>query len=214
MRHVRSLAQYPDERDSQGAIPAQIRYAISRLQPARQIKLYNSGSFFDPHAIPFDDYAGIADAVSQFDRVIVESHPALIGEKCFLFRDLLKGRLEVAMGLETVQPEVLRRLNKRMTVQQFQAAAGKLRDNGIDLRAFILVKPPFTSEADALPWAKRSTEAAFDFGASVVSLIPTRSGNGAMGRSGQTRRVRTASYGNHRRGGPARNYAPARTRFC
>src|SRR5688572_5975141 len=30
-----------------GAIPAQIDFALSQLTPARQIKLYNSGSFFD-----------------------------------------------------------------------------------------------------------------------------------------------------------------------
>ena len=35
-----------------GAIPAQIDYALQRLPPARQIKLYNSGSFFDTQAIP------------------------------------------------------------------------------------------------------------------------------------------------------------------
>src|SRR3984957_12262451 len=38
-----------------GAIPAQIDYALERLAPARQIKLYNSGSFFDPCAIPVED---------------------------------------------------------------------------------------------------------------------------------------------------------------
>jgi len=35
-----------------GAIPSQIDYALARLPAARQIKLYNSGSFFDTQAIP------------------------------------------------------------------------------------------------------------------------------------------------------------------
>src|SRR6185312_2847895 len=30
-----------------GAIPAQIKHALSQLPPARHIKLYNAGSFFD-----------------------------------------------------------------------------------------------------------------------------------------------------------------------
>ena len=38
-----------------GAIPAQIEYALTRLPRAREIKLYNSGSFFDRHAIPVSD---------------------------------------------------------------------------------------------------------------------------------------------------------------
>jgi radical SAM enzyme (TIGR01210 family) len=163
-----------------GAIPAQIDYALERLPAAQQIKLYNAGSFFDPRAIPPGDYAPVAARVQAFDRVIVESHPALVGQACLRFRDLVEARLEVAMGLETVHPEVLPRLNKRMTLDQFSGAARFLKDHGIDLRVFILVKPPFMKEADAVEWAARSIDFAFDCGATAVSLIPTRAGNGAM----------------------------------
>jgi radical SAM enzyme (TIGR01210 family) len=163
-----------------GAIPAQIDYALSRLAPAPCIKLYNSGSFFDPRAIPVEDYAAIAQRLAAYERVIVESHPALIGENCFRFRDLIGGRLEVAMGLETAHPEVLRRLNKRMTLEQFSFAACLLRANAIDLRVFILVKPPFLEEDAALEWAQRSLDFAFGCDATAASLIPTRGGTGAM----------------------------------
>jgi hypothetical protein len=54
-----------------------------------QIKLYNSGSFFDPRAIPPEDYVAIAERVRAFERVIVECHPALVGESALKFRDLL-----------------------------------------------------------------------------------------------------------------------------
>jgi radical SAM enzyme (TIGR01210 family) len=163
-----------------GAIPAQIDFALSRLPPAHQLKLYNSGSFFDPRAIPPEDFPAIAERVRSFERVIVECHPALIGEQVLRFRDLLHGKLEVAMGLETAHPEVLARLNKRMTLDQFARAAEFLRGHGIALRVFILVKPPFLDEAEALEWARRSLDFAFDCGATVASLIPTRFGNGAL----------------------------------
>jgi radical SAM enzyme (TIGR01210 family) len=162
------------------AIPAQIDYALERLPPARQIKLYNSGSFFDTRAIPPEDYPRIVERVAGFERVIVECHPALVGESCFRFGDSLRGRLEVAMGLETAHPEVLERLNKRMTLEQFAAAAGKLRRYQIDLRVFILVKPPFMKEDEALEWARRSLDFAFECGATAATLIPTRGGNGAL----------------------------------
>ena len=102
-----------------GAIPAQIDHALLQLPPAKQLKLYNSGSFFDPHAIPPQDYGAIAERANRFDRLIVENHPALTGDGCLRFRDMLRGRLEVAMGLETAHPEVLAKLNKRMTLDQF-----------------------------------------------------------------------------------------------
>jgi radical SAM enzyme (TIGR01210 family) len=163
-----------------GAIRSQIDYALERLPPARQVKLYNSGSFFDRKAIRVEDHAAIASRVAGFERVIVECHPALVGPDCFKFRDRLSGRLEVAMGLETVQTEILQKLNKRMTVETFAAAAERLRENDVDLRVFILVRPPFMAEEEAVEWAERSLDFAFDCGATAASLIPTRGGNGAM----------------------------------
>lgn len=163
-----------------GAIPEQIDFALRRLEPARYIKLYNSGSFFDPRAIPPQDYEAIAARVRGFERVIVECHPAFVGERCVAFRDLLRGRLEVAMGLETVHPDVLRKLNKGMTLEQFRASACFLRSHAIDLRVFILVQPPFMKADESLHWAQRSLDFAFDCGATAATLIPTRGGNGAM----------------------------------
>jgi archaeosine synthase beta-subunit len=163
-----------------GAIPQQIQFALSQLGPAQQIKLYNSGSFFDRAAIPVDDYSAIARQVAPFQRVVVECHPGLIGHRVLQFRDLLQGQLEVALGLETAHPETLARLNKRMTVEQFAAAAEFLRKHNIALRVFILVKPPFQTGDEALEWCGRSVNFAFDCGASAVSLIPTRFGNGAL----------------------------------
>jgi radical SAM enzyme (TIGR01210 family) len=163
-----------------GAIPAQIQNALEHLSPARQIKLYNSGSFFDTGAIPPEDYGAIAQRVTSFERVIVECHPSLVGTRCLQFRDELSGRLEVAMGLETVHPEVLQKLNKRMTVDDFASAAHFLREHSIDLRVFILVKPPFMEESEAIDWAKRSLDFAFECGATAATLIPTRAGNGSM----------------------------------
>ena len=163
-----------------GAIPEQIDFALKQLGEARQIKLYNAGSFFDPRAIPPEDFPAIAKRVRGFERVIVECHPSLVGASALRFRDLLSGKLEVAMGLETAETTVLEKLNKRMTLATFAKAAAFLRSHDIALRVFVLVKPPFLDEAAALHWARRSIDFAFTCGARVVSLIPTRAGNGAM----------------------------------
>jgi radical SAM enzyme (TIGR01210 family) len=163
-----------------GAIPAQIDHALLKLPPASQLKLYNSGSFFDPHAIPAQDHAAIAQRANRFKRLIVENHPTLTGDSCLRFRDSLACEFEIAMGLETAHPEVLGKLNKRMTLDQFSIAARFLRRNGIDLRAFILVQPPYLPAAEALYWAERSLDFAMEQGATAVVLIPTRGGNGAM----------------------------------
>jgi radical SAM enzyme (TIGR01210 family) len=163
-----------------GAIPQQIGFALNRLPEARTIKLYNSGSFFDPRAIPPADYPAIAQKLQRFDRIIVECHPAFVGSHTLGFRDLLPGKLEVAMGLEIANSEILAKLNKRMTLDQFAQAADFLRHRAIDLRVFVLVQPPFLAASLSFFWAQRSLEFAFACGATAVTLIPTRGGNGAM----------------------------------
>lgn len=171
-----------DERVPEGAIPAQIRWALERLPGAQHLKLYNSGNFFDVQAIPPADLPAIAKLLHRFKTVIVENHPRLVNGRCLAFRDSLQPELQVAMGLETVHPEVLRRLNKRMTPKDFQRAARYLNRHGILVRAFILLRSPFLDEAEGVHWAKRSNDFAFDAGVECCVIIPTREGNGALER--------------------------------
>jgi archaeosine synthase beta-subunit len=168
-----------------GAIPAQIDQALGDLQPVAgpqptHVKLYNASSFFDPQAVPEADYGPIAERLAGFDHVVVESHPALIGPRVDRFQAVLGASLEVAMGLETAHPGALEGLNKRMSLDQFARAAEALHRRGVALRAFVLVFPPFVLRPEQDEWLVRSVDFAFACGASAVSLIPTRAGNGAL----------------------------------
>jgi radical SAM enzyme (TIGR01210 family) len=170
----------------EGAIARQVAWAVREWSDAgtlpAQVKLYNSGSFFDPAAIPPTDYAPVARQIAFARHVVVESHPLLVGERARGLRDLLSGSLEVAVGLETAHPEVLAKLNKRFDLAQFARAAEFLAAERIGLRVFLLVHPPFLDGAEAAAWVVKSAEFAFASGAAVVTLIPTRPGNGAMER--------------------------------
>jgi radical SAM enzyme (TIGR01210 family) len=181
-----------------GAIPAQIRTARqlwrSRGDLVTRVKLYNASNFFDPRAVPASDYGDIAAAIRDerghdepdgredvVEQVTVESHPSLIGERVGRFLEALDGRrLEVAMGLETVHPAALDALNKRMTTEDFSNAANILRRLGVSLRAFVLIAPPFVPHEEQDDWLLASVAFAEECGASVISLIPTRGGNGTM----------------------------------
>jgi hypothetical protein len=175
-----------------GAIAGQVAAARAALSaerpPVTGMKLYNAGSFFDPRAVPEGDYDAVAAALAGLSYVIVESHPALVGARVDrLLAALERHRtgerpttLEVAMGLETAHPEALDRLNKRFTLERFADAAETLADRGVALRVFLLISPPFVPSADQDAWLLRSVDAAFACGASVISLVPTRPGNGAV----------------------------------
>ena len=181
-----------------GAIPHQIRTSLAELTEStrgnenlsreRHLKLYNSGSFFDARAIPPVDHEEIARLAAPFHKVIVECHPHLIDERCLRFRDLLlenvpagsEPRLEIAIGLETANPEVLNKLNKGFGLPGFEKAARFLQKNEIGLRVFLLVQPPFLPVSEVRDWTLRSVNYARANTSAVISLIPTRGGNGAM----------------------------------
>src|SRR3954463_6577590 len=173
-----------------GAIASQVAAARATLDrepvPVDALKLYNAGSFFDPRAVPEADYDDVAASLAGLSTVVVESHPALVGTRVDRFLAALareggqSPRLEVAMGLETAHPDALDRLNKRFTLDDFGLAAASLADRGVALRVFLLVWPPFVAPAEQDASLLESIDAALACGASVVSLVPTRTGNGPL----------------------------------
>ncbi len=159
------------------------------------VKLYNASNFFDPRAVPEEDLWAVAALLAPARRVVVECHPRLIldgregrgGDLCRRFAGALAGdagggaELEVAMGLETVHPEAFPRLDKGMALEDFGAAAARLREMGVLVRAFVLVGAPFVPPEEAVTWAVRSVEHALAAGATHVSLIPVRVDDGTGG---------------------------------
>lgn len=178
-----------------GAIAAQVAAARAAFDreavPVTGMKLYNAGSFFDARAVPDADYDDIGASLAGLSRVIVESHPSLVIRGARLDRflralersstmDHRPPQLEVAMGLETAHPTALDRLNKRFTFERFAEAARRLTDRGVALRVFLLISPPFIPSREQDAWLRRSIDAALACQASVISLVPTRGGNGAI----------------------------------
>ena len=130
--------------------------------------------------MPPADVPRIAELVADMRTVIIECHPRLVGARCVDFARRLRGELHVAMGLETVHPEVLHRLNKQMTLDDFARATDIILEHGMSARAFILLCPPLLDEEEGVEWAMRSVEWAFAHGVECCVVIPTRAGNGAM----------------------------------
>ena len=169
-----------------GAIPFQLREAL-RKEPEgdgytratkRWLKLYNASNFFDPRAIPVEDYAEIAELCRGYDRVIVENHPELSDERVLSFARSIDAKLEIAMGLETVHPAAMDLLNKSMTLANFGTAVRFCSSHHIDVRAFVLLHPPGVERQDSVDWTWKTIDFAFKSGVRHTSVIPVRSGNG------------------------------------
>lgn len=169
-----------DRSVDEGDIPKQIKWALDQLPQVDHVKLYNSGNFFDLKAIPKNDYTEIAQLLSGHESITIECHPKLINSRCLDFKKMLDPQLEVAIGLETVHPEILPLLNKQMDLHDFRRSVEFLNQNEIKSRAFILLKTPYMTEEEGVIWAKRSLDFAFECGVDCCAVIPTRSGNGVL----------------------------------
>jgi len=159
----------------------QLAWALARLPHAPHVKLYNSGSFFDSQAIDPREWTRIASLVRGRRTLVVECHPRLVDRRCAEFAaQIAPVKLEVAMGLETVDPALLPRLKRHMTLEDFERATRFLLNCGVDVRAFILLGPPGHRGAEAVRWAQRSVDHALSIGVECCVLIPVRPGNGIV----------------------------------
>ena len=167
-----------------GALVTQLQRVLDSLTgpvPDR-LKLYTASNFFDRRAVPPADHAALARLADSFGAVTVESHASTIGRSTLEFARSITGRLEVAIGLETVHPRAMAELNKRLDLSRFDAAARVLADEGVDLRTFVLLGVPHVPDDASVDWTVRTVEHAAARGAAVVSIIPVRGGNGEMER--------------------------------
>ena len=167
-----------------GALPLQLARVLEDLghpYPER-LKLYNASNFFDRRAVPAEDLPRLAELASRFESVTVESHASTVGPPALEFAALLNGKLEVAIGLETIHPAALARLNKKLDRAEFNRAAEFLGAHDLDLRVFVLLGSPHVAPEESVEWTVRSVEYAVSRGAQRVAIIPVRGGNGELER--------------------------------
>ncbi|MFQ5909269.1 MAG: archaeosine biosynthesis radical SAM protein RaSEA [Thermoplasmata archaeon] len=92
----------------------------------------------------------LESALSSIERVLIESRPEFVSSERLRNLPSLK-RVEIAMGLESANDVVLQKsINKRMVFDDFRKASKVCADAGVKTRAYVLIKPPFLTEKEAL----------------------------------------------------------------
>ena len=132
-------------------IVEQFRSVIDRAEDQRFLKIYTSGSFLDPGEVPQEIQEEVLRmATDRFDRVLIESRPEfIVPDRLRILQDIVD--LEIAIGLESANDSVLlHSLNKGFTHGDYQKAANILSEHEIPLRTYLILKPPFMTEGDAI----------------------------------------------------------------
>jgi radical SAM enzyme (TIGR01210 family) len=143
--------------------------------PCGLIKIYTSGSFLDEREIPAETRQAIAETFGDRDRIVVESLPDFVERE--KIEDFTEQGLatDIAIGLETATDRVRRDcVNKYFEFSEFERACAHAEEADAGIKAYLLLKPPFLSEPEAVADMKRSVRrcAAVD-GCHTVSMNPT-----------------------------------------
>ncbi|MCK5548290.1 MAG: archaeosine biosynthesis radical SAM protein RaSEA, partial [Thermoplasmata archaeon] len=159
----------------------QLESALGRIKEEKIAKLYNSGSFFDEEEISGKLRKKILEALEgKVEKLVVETRPEFISDKPI--KDALGHvkNLEVAVGLESANDLVLEKcVNKGFTFKDFEKGATTARDAGASVRTYLLVKPPFLTEKEAIEDAVSSAKKAAKY-SDVISFNPLNIQKGTL----------------------------------
>jgi radical SAM enzyme (TIGR01210 family) len=138
-----------DARLSDEDVMAQIASATSRYAGEEMVKVYTSGSFLDVNEIAMPAREAVSTGFADAKRLLVESRPEFIDATSAEW--MSSHRTQVAIGLESADPEVLRCcVRKGFAPSDYEGAAVRLRENGVPLRTYLLLKPPYLTERAAM----------------------------------------------------------------
>ncbi|UCE45923.1 MAG: archaeosine biosynthesis radical SAM protein RaSEA [Methanobacteriota archaeon] len=134
--------------------------AAPPLEDVRFLKIYTSGSFLDEREIPSCFREKVLKwCAERHARLLVETRAEFVSEEAMTAIAGIHDDLEVAIGLESANDKVLKyAINKNMTVKDFDRAAATVKKAGAALRSYVLLKPPFLTEAEALEDAIATTK--------------------------------------------------------
>ncbi|WP_227133400.1 archaeosine biosynthesis radical SAM protein RaSEA [Halorubellus salinus] len=143
-------------------------------EQAGLIKIYTSGSFLDEREVGAQTRQAIAETFGDRERIVVESLPDFVdAEKV---QDFTQHGLDVdvAVGLETATDRVRHDcVNKYFDFADFEDAAMAAKEAGAGVKAYLLMKPPFLTEPEALADMKASVRKCADVeGCHTVSMNP------------------------------------------
>jgi hypothetical protein len=136
------------------------------------IKIYTSGSFLDEREVGAETRRAIAETFGDRDRIVVESLPDFVDRE--KLSDFTEQGLEtdVAVGLETATDRVRHDcVNKYFDFDDFVAATEEARAADAGVKAYLLMKPAFLSEAEAVEDMKRSVRKCAEY-CHTVSMNP------------------------------------------
>ncbi len=179
-----SMCGYAKDTLGRSATPAelgeQLARALEQYHGEPYVKLYTSGSFLDDREVDPESRRAVVGAFAgRARRLLFETLPEFATESSLApLVAAFPGELEVALGLETTDPTVLAKfVHKSAGPEEYLAAGDRVRALGLRAKAYLLLKPPYLAESEAVEDVVRSVdEAAPHFDALSVNPVHIQNG--------------------------------------
>jgi len=147
----------------------QVDQAVSQYGGEKFVKIYTSGSFLDDNEVPPAVRTRIFREFSGAERILFESRPEFVGDEVL---SSLPRTVTIALGLESSNDDVLEKsINKGFTSEDSRLAAVRIRNAGLKVRTYLILKPPYLKESAAINDAVASVMFADDF-SDEISINP------------------------------------------
>jgi len=137
----------------------QLEGVLRQYRDEPYVKFYTSGSFLDDREVDARSREKIVRAFSgRARRLLFETLPEFVTPASVApLRDAFSGDLEIALGLETTDPEILRRfVAKGSPPSAYLEAFDRAHALGALVKAYLLLKPPYLTEREAVEDVVRS----------------------------------------------------------
>ncbi|HEV8595553.1 MAG TPA: archaeosine biosynthesis radical SAM protein RaSEA [Thermoplasmata archaeon] len=133
-------------------LAAQLEKVLPRHNGQPFVKVYTSGNFFDDHEV-FPEVRGtILKALGErCEKVMVETLAHLVRREPLEQGRRFAQKFEIALGLESANDVVLRHaVNKFWGLKEHVRAANLAHEVGATVKSYLLLKPPFLTEREAI----------------------------------------------------------------
>ena len=147
----------------------QMDQAMQRYDNEPFVKIYTSGSFLDDNEVPPTVREEIFDKFKGAERILFESRPEFITDDVLT---TIPKNVTIALGLESSDPDVLEAsIRKGFTPDDSRKAGLMIKKAGLRVRTYLLLKPLYLSEKDAIDDVVSSVKFADEF-SDEISVNP------------------------------------------
>ncbi|RLF30527.1 MAG: TIGR01210 family radical SAM protein [Thermoplasmata archaeon] len=156
-------------------ILSQFNLAMKNYNGEQIVKIFTSGSFLDENEVPKITLEKILlNLANKTRKISIETRPEYVTEERLKeIRKLVdKSDLEISIGLESANDKILEySINKGFKFEDYRKAAKIIIENDLKLKTYLLVKPPFLTEREAINDCIDSAKKIMDF-PGTISLNP------------------------------------------